>query len=1002
MLKIKATIMRFIHRFSRVLLRLLVVLAGAAILSLTVLAVFLHRNPQALAQRISVEIQQRLGVACSMESVAVALLPVPSLALSDVRISGKRVDFSVAYATLRPAIMPLLRGEFEPGSVTLLRPQAVLRAGADASSASVGGSEQAAGASASGFFDVFASMKGCAVDVLYGSLAAESADGSPLRLDDVAGEFSFSPPLHVRIGMSGVLRNGGRPLPFNVSGSGVREADGGVRIAKARLALDQDRFALDGVLSFSKENMPSLEGSLDIQRLSLSQWFGFARRMPPGLQGALSDVRGGIDFRMDMRGLEASRIEAEARDGRFTGQGGVPDWSQPVVVLDLAASDLNLGAAFPELEGGRPPAPDFGHPPLTPEPGSPGAESMPGPGIGYDVSLRVGVLRVWKLSLGDAAFRCAPGEKEQVAMSFEAGRIYGGRGEGSLLLRPTAPVPEYSVKAGLKNVSVERLAEALGAPGPAGKLWLDAAFSGRGEDMAAFLTSLDGRTSVRLENGFFPNGKLRDEKRAFTRLSLEGRAKSASPAARGSVPTELAYNGQWKAVLEAPRIRGSFQAEGLLSVAGSAVLPLQLRNAPGELSLWLPKEATGFSEDFDAQASGRFSLHSGRLAAEIENMQAALWGAILRGNVRAALTSRGSEGKAALSVVASDARRALRAARSSTAAFFPPGTLGQAQGQADMSWSDARIDLANLRLALDGTIYRGSFTGQWKERPQWSFDLAADSLDLDQYIPPRTPAGPTSPPAGLWSLQWLRDNDVQGALRVDELRLRKLKARQLRLPLRLKDGVLECAGGQGSLYGGPLTLKLRADAAKGLDVQSTLSADDVDLLPLSADWGFKAALGGRGSFTARLHGVFFSGADMPAALSGPWSLRITDAYLQSRDAKEQPVGPRTVLGVAHVSGNMDKGVLHGYNLRITGEDVRAEGGGWINLNTRELDVSMHASMRGVPDFPVRFHGSLDDPRRSVNAGKAILNALGKLGAGVADVLGGVVGGVVGGALRLLP
>ena len=83
----------------------------------------LQRNPQALTEHYIEQIAASTGLTITVESVNVALLPLPSLAVSNASVTGKGLSFTVAYATLRPDFLALLRGELLPRNITLLRPQ---------------------------------------------------------------------------------------------------------------------------------------------------------------------------------------------------------------------------------------------------------------------------------------------------------------------------------------------------------------------------------------------------------------------------------------------------------------------------------------------------------------------------------------------------------------------------------------------------------------------------------------------------------------------------------------------------------------------------------------------------------------------------------------------------------------------------------------------------------------------------------------------------------------
>lgn len=108
-------------------LRLITRIFLALLLALSAMsaAVFwlLQRNPQALAEHYIEQIAESTGLRITAESVNVALLPLPSLAVSNASVEGKGFSFTVAYATLRPDFLALLRGELLPRNITLLRPR---------------------------------------------------------------------------------------------------------------------------------------------------------------------------------------------------------------------------------------------------------------------------------------------------------------------------------------------------------------------------------------------------------------------------------------------------------------------------------------------------------------------------------------------------------------------------------------------------------------------------------------------------------------------------------------------------------------------------------------------------------------------------------------------------------------------------------------------------------------------------------------------------------------
>ena len=1133
--------------------RALMALRGLTLFSLLCLLVlgatafWLHRNPQALATHLAEAVEQRTGIQCTLGAVDVVFFPVPSLGIADVRMHTPQLDFSVAFATVRPALLPLLRGQFAPGSITLLRPSLTRT---PLASSGPQNAAHAASAPAQEFpwtqwaaslstlgQSIPPELHGMSLQILHGALSYSLETGQALTMDSISTDLRLTPGgpvgtlslgqsvlhegkkitasldalrlelggqwlyawqgagvrarLDTRLHIPGLVQglhlsldaeqktglaesqphweaqasikgkllwDGTKAgtlvaLPVAVQGRAKGSFQQGVQLEDIRLALADD--VLRGQALFTQgaaDQPPRLSGTLELQRLSLSQWFGFARKLPPGLQRTLHRLHGKLRFDMTPQGLDVPYIEVSAADGIFTGKGSVPQWARPVITLDLVAPAMTLSKGLPEAEGQTPSAPVFGHAPLTPEPGTGAAKSLSGPDIDYDINLRVQELAAWQLRLGETSFRCIPGAWTQgtgksdapapqngqssALMTFGAGQIYGGRGEGQLLLSSPAPGKTgYGVKLALRNINMEPLLSRLAerpqgkdvAPAPvllSGRLNLDTEFNAQGHTLAAFFASQEGTLQVRVDNGHVLTEGDKKEKRPFTRLRLEAKVRGeqgqvAATPGQKRLPDELVYTGQWKASLDAPRLKGAFQMEGPMSFSSKGLLPLQWRKVPGYLTLeadksllaeygWpTPKEGAPATGTQKMDLSGRFSLHSAERTFAVEDAQAALPGlgnAQLKGHVLGAIPAQGAWLEGTLEGHTDSARALLRQVLPSAADSLPASTLHKAQGKARLAYRDKSLSLNDLHVKVDNMSASGWISGIWKDRPAWRFDLDVGTLDVDAYLPPRKNTGngadkgsgknAAAPPS--WKLDWMKEWDAQGQLNIQTLLVRKLTLRHLRTPVQLRQGALDFPTLRGDLYGAPLTGSFKAEASESLKLLLHVEAQGMDMLALSTDRHMDTQLGGQGSLWATLQGTARSGADIPAALDGTWRIRVEDAFTQPRQAKGK--ASRSALGEIQTSGVMEKGVLRSGNLTISSPTMQARGGGWVNLDKDTLDVALTVTMYRIPEFPVRFYGSLDNPQRSINAGKAITSTLGNLGSDVVDVLGNVIGG----ALRFLP
>lgn len=168
---------RILHIFLRIVLALTIVSAGLVLAT----AFFLRQNPHALAEHLADAVRSRAGIECTMGLVDVAMLPVPALAVADIQIRTDDLIVSVAYATVRPSFMALLRGEFEPGDITLLRPEITFTP-----------QERIfpTAAEAGTPFSIPPVVQNCRIIVQHGSLTVQEKGGREFRLRDIRTDIS--------------------------------------------------------------------------------------------------------------------------------------------------------------------------------------------------------------------------------------------------------------------------------------------------------------------------------------------------------------------------------------------------------------------------------------------------------------------------------------------------------------------------------------------------------------------------------------------------------------------------------------------------------------------------------------------------------------------------------------------------------------------------------------------------------------------------------------------
>jgi AsmA protein len=346
-----------------------------------------------------------------------------------------------------------------------------------------------------------------------------------------------------------------------------------------------------------------------------------------------------------------------------------------------------------------------------------------------------------------------------------------------------------------------------------------------------------------------------------------------------------------------------------------------------------------------------------------------------------------------------------------------PGALTRAALETRVSGTAESASLSPFVLRLDGSTVEGRVTLASFAGPAVRFDLQADHLDLDRYLPPPArpvsgdaapaPVAPASPAAaaGVASalpLDLLRGLDLDGRLRVDALKAGGLRASDVSLTVTAKDGVITVDPAEAQLYGGTYAGRSRLDVRGDrplFRVNEQLTR--VQAGPLLKDLLGEARVSGVADATLRLE---FSGEDARAIRrtvtgDGRFSvrdgavagvnlgrlLRQGEALVEGRapPAEEGPV--ETDFSELRGTLQVTQGVVRNEDLQAKSPALRVEGRGSADLVRDQLDylLTVHVvgtakgqdgreleKLRGVA-VPVRVTGPLAAPRYRVELDDAL-------------------------------
>ncbi|MEO5345050.1 MAG: AsmA family protein [Magnetococcus sp. YQC-9] len=381
---------------------------------------------------------------------------------------------------------------------------------------------------------------------------------------------------------------------------------------------------------------------------------------------------------------------------------------------------------------------------------------------------------------------------------------------------------------------------------------------------------------------------------------------------------------------------------------------------------------------------------------------------------------------------------------------------------------EQKLALNRLEARLDESQLRGGVTLPLGGGSTVRVDLDVDTLDLDRYLPPKGAGGEAKPAAavndksvdgkpvdskpvadskptvasssgatGDIPVELLRRLDVDGKVKIGQLKVGSGKFQDAQVVLKGKEGMLRLEPAMVKLYGGSTrvdaTLDVRGETPK-LTLKQNLQG--VQVAPLLKDLANEESLTG----TANLElDVSSTGRNLDAIkkdLDGRVGFVIKDGAYLKMDltyAIRQAYGAyaaakgrtltvpqdsgRTPFTTLEGSAEINNGLLESKNIQAVSPALKLTGAGKVDLPGNRLDFTFKANVLALDDvdtqsvkdlkgiaIPVRIHGDLAHPSRQIDLegllaeglkAKAMEKVQEKLGGKLGDALGGKLGDKLG-------
>lgn len=810
-----------------------------------------------------------------------------------------------------------------------------------------------------------------------------------------------------------------------------------VNIEYMHLTMDADSASITGTLTGLREGDPVLTGTTEIQHFSLIRWFDFGRHMPNGLQVALDNISGTMDFTLSKRGIVAPHLEAHTSGMTLTGQGSCADFLEPDVLISGTVPEADLNVLFPEMSGKYVDAPVLPPPALyaMSEPDEPATPAR----VGYDIHVMAKKALIWNLTANDvdchvlaselpirpAGYpsltpldfatltpkQLGPRPAKGSILRITVDNLYGGKGESYVHIDTIS-----RVLVAARDISLDKPVELIvGYPALQGKLRADTDLQMSGSSALHILNSLKGSVNATVSNGKF--GKSDGFFQPFRSLSVQTVAQ-AKQVPGNTLPPRMDYIGTWKASLDTDQWSVSTDAPGTLSFSMSTGLPVAMPPQAMPLAIRLDKDSVGLGlwpEDILLKVKGIASFDLDKNTVSLATISGGMPGLVLGGSlsINNALDAPVTSGR--ISAKTAILRELCGRFGLELPAVTNPAMMRELQMEGDLLADSHAIKLSNLKSRLDDTAITGTLGVVMGKRPFWTTNLEFGSINLDHYVPATSKNNDKAVPTA-----FMRSFDMDARLNVKRATLLGTPFEKLRIPFTLRSG--ELATDVCTAYfpdGGSATATLMANAKlatskkpASIEARLQLRLNNVNVLPVTKARKQETLIDGKAACQADLQATLFTWQDLPAKLDGNWSIDVRDGYIinaakaaaAQQALTSQPLSgapshsmappaaasSRTQFNSITASGTILSGIVRSSNFLLTGSVLSIKGGGTLDLNNKTIDAKAIATFLGVPEVPIEISGSFTDPSTNYKVMQGVAGTIGNLSGTVLDIVGGIL------------
>ncbi len=718
-------------------------------------------------------------------------------------------------------------------------------------------------------------------------------------------------------------------------------------------------------------------GRLEHEHLSLPRWFQFGRNLPGSLQYALDDLSGAMSFDLNQDRLEVSQMVTHVLGMTLTGTGGTPDFAAPDVVIDAHGPFLDVNTIFPEVLD---PAPDplpRVHYEQLPLVGGGNVDNSDLPDVGHDITINGDKAQVRKLKVDNLSVRIVPSPRGTQCL-FDLGHVAGGTMTAALTVLEDDKEDRIEIDSKLENLSIQTLGEDLFDRAPlVTSVGGTAKIRAIPDTLSVFFRSMDVDFALKFGAGSL---FLRETKRKLTFDSVVALGQGASKPGQDGSNAMLTFVGDWNFQAAAGKEKLKAALKGPLGVDEQS---LDLTVPGGDITATANVDMAflGLDSAHEAKFAGRldyddrartlflrkasFSLPygtgSGDISCREQGFPAEAWSGAIKLDVPSIRDWLGYMGFAKDDLPEQGLNK---------------GVFGFKFEQSGQKWAIKDAD-----ILLDDKVKGGLTLSQAGDK-SYAFNLRLESINMDDYYPPRTTSSALPSPQP-WDLSGLMKTRVKGDVYIKDMIWRKLHYTDVTTPLSLENGKVRIPATAG-FYGGQNVAELNATIEPNrINASFSLDFKGAQLEGITKALYADERAAGPINVSLLANGSPTRASEILTAFSGQWAFDVGSGHFRGkRDEATGKEPSKTKFSSIRSSGRLHDGRLETDNFTLTAPgSTDTVGHGYVDIAKDAIDMDFEVRMLGIT-VPVRLHGSLEAPETTVKSGKLIGNAVGGIGSGL--------------------